>query len=48
MIGVPGTLFWNIFGRTLLALILSQAFYFVNTSICLLLGKIHCLCLCPA
>lgn len=44
MIGILGTLFWHLFRRTLLALILSQAFYFVNTSICLLLGIMHCLC----
>lgn len=44
MIGVLGTLFWNLFGRTLLALILSQAFYFTNTSIRLLLGIMHRLC----
>lgn len=43
MIGVLGTLFWNMFRGNLLALILSQAFYFVNTSICLLLGIMHCL-----
>lgn len=44
MIGVLGTLFWHLFGRTLLALILSQAFNFMNTSICLILGMTHCSC----
>lgn len=44
MIGVLGTLFWHLFRRTLLALIFSQAFYFMNTSISLLFDALFVPC----